>query len=114
MSEYYTFIYCMLHDDGFIITGKHPYVPDGYFIQHSDKCESCDWCNMGVIQYTGSTFEIIERVRIEYDRYYGGGFMFGMYENTLTDEKGVNIENEVLDKWIRDTYEEKKGITFME
>lgn len=96
----YTFFYCMMHDQGFIITGNQPYVPVDYFMEHSDKCEFCDWCKMGVIEYDGSTFDIIESLTFDYDR-YGGGFTFSLYQNTLTDENGYTIENEVLDEWIR-------------
>jgi len=97
----YTLFYCTWHDEGFIITGNHEWVPDGYSMQHSNKCESCDWCKMSVIHYNGSTFDVIEPIKFDYDK-YGGGFMFGMYENTLTDEKGNTIKNEILDKWIQD------------
>ena len=44
-------------------------------MRHCDKCESCDWYNMGVIRYIGSNFDIVESVTVDYDR-YGGGFMF--------------------------------------
>jgi hypothetical protein len=103
MSEitYFTFIYCKMHDDGFIIKGNHLYVPDEYCMQHSDECDSSDWCNMGVIRYDGSGFDIVENLRIDYDRYFGG-FTFSCYTNTLTDEEGNMIENELLDKWIED------------
>jgi hypothetical protein len=112
----FTFFYCMLHDDGFIIEGQHSYVPADYVMAHSDKCDVCDWCQMGVISYTsldpttsfgstsfGSTteFEILERITFDYDR-YGGGYSFRMYEQTLTDVKGCPVDNEALDAWIRE------------
>jgi hypothetical protein len=96
----YTFFYCMLHDEGFIITGKHNYVPEGYAMQHSTNCESCDWYNMGVID---TNFKVIIGVRLNYER-YGGGFTFGHYINTLTDTTGNKVENEALDTWIREIY----------
>ena len=95
----YTFIYCMLHDDGCIITGNHPYVPAGYVMAHATNCESCDWYTMGVIQYNGSSFDIVQTLRVNYDK-YGGGFIFRLYSNTLTDEKGNSIENVILDNLI--------------
>ena len=58
----YTFIYCMMHDDGLIIQSNHPYVPEGYIMQHCNNCESCDWYNIGVIRYNGSNFDIVESV----------------------------------------------------
>ena len=98
-ESYYTFIYCMMHDDGCIIAGNHPYVPDGYSMQHSNQCESCDWYNMGVIKYDGSTFDIVESLRIDYDR-YGGGFIFIGYTDTLTDEQGNPLKNDLLNEYI--------------
>ena len=95
----YTFIYCMKHNDGCIIKGNHPYVPAGYSMRHSDHCESGDWYNMGVIRYNGSNFEVVEKMRVDYDR-YGGGFMFIGYTNTLTDENGHRCENALLEKWV--------------
>ena len=117
----FTFFYCMLHDDGFIIEGQHSYVPEGYVMPHSDNCEACDWCQMGVICHTtvfypdafgstsfgstsfGSTnaFEILEPITFDYDR-YAGGYTFRMYEQTLTDVKGCPVDNEALDAWIRE------------
>jgi hypothetical protein len=94
----YTFIYCMMHDDGCIITGNHAYVPEGYKMQHATTCESCDWYNVGVID---ANFEVVERLRLNYDR-FGGGFTFGHYEDTLTDEMGNPMENKGLDNWLRE------------
>lgn len=102
--KYYSFFYCMMHDDGFIINGNHPYVSEGYIMKHSDACELCDWCNMGVIMIDDDNIEIIETVRLNYDR-YGGGFTFYHYSDTLSNEKGESIvmdENSVLNKWIID------------
>ena len=101
-TEYYSFFYCMMHDDGFIINGNHDYVPEGYIMQHSHICESCDWYNMGVIISNGISIEIIESVRLNYD-IYAGGFEFRGYTDTLTNEKGEDIymdKNSVLYKWI--------------
>jgi hypothetical protein len=114
MTEiYYTFIYCMMHDDGFVIKGNFPYVPEGYTMLHSNQCESCDWYNMGLIKYNGSDFDVIEKVRVDYDR-YAGGFLFIGYMNTMTDENGNRQEDELLDKWIENVSENEKHITFVE
>jgi hypothetical protein len=110
----YTFIYCMMHDDGCIITGHHPYVPEGYKMRHCTDCESCDWHNMGVIRSNGPSFEIIEPVWVEYDRYYGGGFIFRLYLNTLTDEKGNTIEDKALDRWIEEIAMDEKQPIFID
>lgn len=101
-TEYYSFFYCMMHDDGFIINENHDYVPEGYIMQHSEDCESCDWYNMGIIISNGISIEIIESVRLNYDK-YAGGFEFRGYTDTLTNEKGEDIDmdkNSVLYKWI--------------
>ena len=106
----YTFFYCMLHDEGFIITGKHNYVPAGYAMQHAANCESCDWYNMGVID---ANFKVIIGVRLNYERYCGG-FTFGHYINTLTDTTGNKVENEALDTWIREIYVAGPDEAFLE
>ena len=123
-NNYYTFMYCMIHDDGFIIQGNHDYVPYGYVMQHSQNCEFCDWYNMGVIAVSNddndhndnkddnkhndnnniNNIKIIKSVRLNYDR-YDGRFIFRLYLNTLTDDKGNSIEFDndddcILYKWI--------------
>jgi hypothetical protein len=109
----YTFIYCMMHDDGCIIKGQHAYVPEGYKMQHATTCESCDWYKMGVIN---DQFDIIEAVRLNYDL-YGGGFTFGHYVDTLTDAFGNPMENLGLDAWLNaqnadeDAFLEKTTLT---
>ena len=115
MTEYFTFVYCMLHDDGCIIKGRHQYVPEGYLMAHSPAClhanacsthaNACtpgDWYVMGVIQSNDTSFDIIEPLRVNYDE-YGGGFIFRLFANTLTDEKGNLMENKLLDDWIDDS-----------
>lgn len=87
-----------MHDDGCIIKGEHDYVPEGYKKQYATHCKSCDWCNVvGVIT---NNFDIIKAVRLNYER-FGGGFTFGHYVNTLTDEMGNPLENERLNTWIK-------------
>ena len=102
-TDCYTFVYCDQHHYGCIIKGNHPNVPKGYFMRYSEECETCcesDWVNMGVINYNGSTFTVVESVTVNYDR-YEGGFMFTDYIDTLTDENGDRItQNELLNEWI--------------
>jgi len=69
---------------------------------------------MGVIRSNGPSFEIIERVRVEYDRYYGGGFIFRLYLNTLTDEKGNTVEDKALDSWIEGIAMDENHSTFID
>ena len=106
----YTFIYCMMHDDGCIIKGQHDYVPEGYVMQHATNCESCDWYNMGIIN---NNFEVVERLRLNYER-YGGGFTFGHYVDTLTDAMGNRMENKGLDAWLREINEAGNNEAFLE
>jgi len=113
-EEYYTFTYCMTHDDGRIIKGNHLYVPDDYNMcntknfKYSKTCKSCDWYNMGIVKYNGYTIEVIEPVKINYDR-YGGGFKFIYFNySKITDETGHEFEKTTpsyitLCKWIEDT-----------
>jgi hypothetical protein len=102
-TDCYTFIYCDQHHYGCIIKGNHPNVPKGYFMRYSEECDTCcesDWVNMGVINYNGSTFTVVESVTVNYDR-YEGEFMFTDYIDTLTDENGDRItQNELLNEWI--------------
>ena len=108
----FTFMYCMMHDDGFIIQGNHDCVPEGYVMRHSTQCEFCDWCNMGVVEVNNDEINIINTVRVNYDR-YGGGFIFRLYLGTLTDDKGnsINFDNDdnednfILYKWIEHIYD---------
>jgi len=95
----------MMHDDGFIITGQHSYVPEGYKMQHATNCESCVWSVMGLID---ANFEIVKPLRINYER-YTGGFTFGHYVDTLTDEMGNPLKNEGLDDWIREINQNEAG-----
>jgi hypothetical protein len=103
----------MMHDDGCVIQGNHPYVPEGYFMQHSKKCEFCDWHNMGLIKYDCSKFDVVKDVIVDYDR-YGGGFMFIHYTNTLTDKNGHMSKNDLLDEWIENISQIKKQNSLIE
>jgi hypothetical protein len=108
----------MLHDDGCVIKGYHEYVPDGYIMQHANNCESCDWYNMGVVKYNGQNINVVESVRVYYDK-YAGGFSFCGYCDDITDDKGNIDENADIDakiilrEWIEDKYTNAK-IIFVE
>ncbi len=45
-------------------------------------------------------FEVVEALRVNYDR-YGGGYKFILYSGTLTDDCGNPVENNELDTWIK-------------
>ena len=103
-NTYYTFMYCDCHDEGFIIKGYHDYAPVNYKAQHAHNCEYIDWSNQGIVECNGEgEIEVVEQVRFDYDR-FGGGFTFELYNNTLTDETGNELNMEVyhseLLEWI--------------
>ena len=103
--SYITFIYCTHCDDGIMIEGQHDYVPDNYQMAHSTICEYIDWYNVGVIKCEEDRIKVVERLRINYNM-FGGGFTFRHYIDTLTDEKGNNLEmdeDSILYKWIEET-----------
>ena len=106
MSCLITFIYCTKCDDGIMIEGHHDYVPDNYQMAHSTSCEYIDWNNVGVIKCEeDGQIKVVERLRINYDRFCGE-FHFRGYLDTLTDEKGNNLEmdeDSILYKWIEET-----------
>ena len=103
--SFITFIYCSLCDEGVMIEGQHDYVPDSYHMAHSERCEYIDWYNVGVIKCEEDRIRVVERLRINYDMCCGG-FKFHMYMDSLTDEKGNNLEmdkDSILYKWLEET-----------
>ena len=106
-ETYYTFFYCYSHDDGWIIRGQHnASVPDGYIAQHAHNCDWSDWHKQGIIVTNGAGgMNIVEEVRMDYDR-FGGGFVFSLYQDTLTDETGKQLnmdDHPELKKWLDTT-----------
>ena len=104
-----TFIYCTYCDDGIMIEGHHESVPPNYQMAHSTRCNYGDWYNVGVIKCEEDCVKVIERLRINYDICFGG-FTFGHYMDTLTDEKGNNLEMDkesILYKWLEETAKNK-------
>ena len=102
--KYYTFIYCITHDDGCVIKGNHHHVPGNYSMIHSHLYDSCEWNNMGVILDDGEFIDIIKQVRINYDK-FGGKFKFNYYIDILTNELGYYLhidKNTVLYNWIQE------------
>jgi hypothetical protein len=98
-----------------MIEGSHKYVPDNYPMAHSARCDSGDWSNAGIIKCEEDCVKIVTSLRINYDR-YGGGFHFSLYMNTLTDEKGNNLEidkDSILYKWLEETAKNEVD-TFLE
>jgi hypothetical protein len=109
MSCFITFIYCTECDDGIMIKGHHDYVPDNYTMAHSTRCTYRDWYNVGVIKCEEGQMKVVERLRIDYNRFCGG-FHFRGYLHTLTDETGNNLEmdeDSVLYEWIEEMAKNK-------
>jgi hypothetical protein len=103
-DTYYTFFYCYIHDDGWIIRGRHACVPEGYQHEHAHNCDWGDWHNQGIIvtNRESGIMDIVEEVRLDYDR-FGGGFVFALYQDTLTDETGKKLnmdDHPKLKEWI--------------
>ena len=109
MTCFITFIYCTECDDGIMIKGHHDYVPDNYTMAHSTRCTYRDWYNVGVIKCEDGQMKVVERLRIDYNRFCGG-FNFRGYLHTLTDETGNNLEmdeDSVLYEWIEEIAKNK-------
>ena len=103
--SFITFIYCSFCDDGIMIEGQHDYVPKNYHMAHSTRCDYSDWSNVGLIKCEEDRIKVVERLRINYD-ICGGGFHFLGYLDSLTDEKGNNLEMDkesILYKWLEAT-----------
>jgi hypothetical protein len=67
---------------------------------------------MGVIKYDGKQVNIIEQVRINYER-YGGGYQFNMYSDDITDESGNSIimdDESPLVKWFEEVNNYSKSV----
>ena len=97
---YYTFIYCMFHDDGCIIEGNHERVPANYCMAHSDRCDYGNWYIMGVIACAETEIKVVYRVRINYNP-YNGLFPFIGYRDSLTNVLGEQlVMPEYLSNWI--------------
>ena len=101
-ETYYTFFYCYIHDCGWIIRGRHNYVPHGYQYEHANNCDYSDWHKQGMVVTNRGGIDIVEEVRMDYDR-FGGGFVFSLYQDTLTDETGKYLDMDYhpeLKEWI--------------
>jgi len=93
-NEYYTFIYCTRHDDGFIIKSN-----EKYDLSKDIKCsesESCSLIIKGILSYNGYYINTIQSVETDFD-YYFGGFKFKYFMQNLRDINGnyldINDEN---------------------
>ena len=102
---YYTFIYCLSHDDGYVIRSHNKFcLNEEYKCCESSKI--CDFKIMGILQDDGITIKEIDSVRTIYTDYYGG-FEFKFYMQNIIDEdmKYITIpidEFPELKKWFED------------
>jgi hypothetical protein len=108
LQEYYTFVYCDKHKEGFMIKGHHENVPDAYMMSHLNECDKTSWLMAGIIHYDGSDeVKVIKSIRLTYndDEIEDGDgkcFRFLDYRNLLTDEIGEKISiptNSPLYEW---------------
>lgn len=93
----YTFYYCLDHDDGCLIKGDT--LPANF--NQCGVSHQCNWQKMGAIEYDGSVVEVVEDVRVSYERYMGG-FEFMYYASTyldLFDEYTAIAKDSPLYKW---------------
>ena len=85
-NNYYTFMYCYLHNSGFIIHGKHERLSNNYTMLPDYNCGCGSWyfkdifmrINKGEIEHIENILENSSRV--------WGGHSFLIYMDKLTDE----------------------------
>ena len=92
-NEYYTFIYCMNHDDGIIIKSDEKYID--YENIECPGSKLCNFHNTGILSYNGKCINTIKSVQKNFD-IYGGGFKFKYFMKNLMDINGndLNINDE--------------------
>lgn len=92
---YYSFMYCRLHDQGFIVRGSHKYgLPDNFKNTVCNaSCDDCDWMNKGIVCVDGISVKVIKPIETNYNEQHGGGFTFAMVSDIL-DENGNELEME--------------------
>jgi hypothetical protein len=89
---YYTFIYCLYHDDGYIYKSNKIY--SDYKSYCGTNCESkCDLSVMGILSYDEIKINEIQKINKCYNR-YGGGFKFKYYLKNIIDENDNNLDIE--------------------
>ena len=91
--SYYHFLYCIIHDDGFVVKSKTIDIPEDYNI--TCKCEAsnhCDFIYNGMLNSDGDNIKEIVPILRYYDK-YGGGFEFSYY-------KSYFAKNSKIYKWL--------------
>jgi len=94
-KTYYSFMYCTLHDQGFIVRGSYRYglPPNFNNTVCGASCENCDWTNKGIVCIDGISVMVDTPIETNYNEQYGGGFTFNMISDIL-DENGNELEME--------------------
>ena len=101
----YTFWYCDMHDDGFLIKNNNTdKVPDECQMCNSphskNKCDSSNWHKNGVIVYDGQNVIELEKVNIIYENSFE--FLHGYYDEytkTYIENKVDSDFKKYLAKW---------------
>ena len=96
---YYIFIYCLKHDDGYVIKSDSPKIPLNYKIISEHNCSLDDWIYTGILDYDSTNFEQVMPILKDYKK-YNGGFYFEFYINNITDENGNFIDDKKIKQWI--------------
>ena len=71
---YYIFLYCIIHDDGFVIRSENTEIPDNCNV--TCKCDGSDFCDFiynGMLYVDELNIKEIDYIMRNYD-VYGGGF----------------------------------------
>ena len=92
-KTYYSFMYCTLHDQGFIVSSSHRHGLSDNFKNRvcNSSCEHCDWINKGIVCLDKISVKVIKPVETNYNEQYGGGFTFNMISD-IVDENGNQLE----------------------
>jgi hypothetical protein len=89
---YYIFLYCTIHDDGFIIKSENTEIPADYNYNITCKCEGSEFCDFiynGMISYDGINIKEIDSILRNYEK-FGGGFKFKYYKRYFEKESGIS------------------------
>jgi hypothetical protein len=85
---YYIFLYCTIHDDGFVIKSENTEIPEDSNYNITCKCEGSEFCDFiynGMVSYDGTMIKEIDPILRNYEK-FGGGFKFEYYKNYFDEE----------------------------
>ena len=88
---YHIFLYCIIHDDGFVIESNKSDIPEDYNIKcKCDGSNLCDFIYNGMLYIKEIDIKEIDPILLNYDK-YGGNFKFEYYKNYF--KKNSDIYN---------------------